>query len=495
MLKDNNLSTFFQDEIVNKKLNSPLGYIVLISCSILFVFILKLFGEVGGIVAFALLIGFPLLMICLVNTGFGYLLALFYAYFMFILEKIGINIPVGVLYDLIFYITFGGIVLKEVVLKKSDWTGLKSPVFISLYILSAYEILQILNPNAVSFYAWAYGMRGLITKFCVLLVGVYVIQSFQFVKVFTKFWLALALLAAIYSLKQEYLGLFDFEKAWVFAEEGRYNLIYIWGRFRKWSFLSDVNAFGLLMAFSSIFCFILTLGPYKTWIKVALIVGGILMFMGMTFSGTRTAYAMIPAGFSIYFLMTLNNPRTIVFGIVTSMAVALLLFGPFYGGNMNRLRSLINADEDASMNVRDMNRNRIQPYLQSHPIGGGLVTTGPSGREYSPGHYLAGFPPDSGYLETALETGWIGLIFEMMFLATVLIVGVRNFFRTKDPTIKNFYAAYLSSFFALTVANYAQNALGQKPIGLIVYTTFILMFKLRDMDKAKQSRNVSSLDI
>lgn len=495
MLLKNSLNTYFQKEIFRKKLNSPIGYTVLIAVSTIFVIILKVFGEVGGIVSFALLVGLPLMIICLINAKFGYLFALFYGYFMFLIQKMVETLPAGVIYDLIFYCAFGGILLRQVVIKKYDWDGLKTPIFISLYILSAYEILQVLNPNAVSFAAYAYGMRGLLTKFCVLIVGLYAISNFSFVKSFTKFWLALALLAAIYSLKQEYVGLYDFEKAWVFAEESRYNLIYIWGRFRKWSFLSDVNAFGLLMAFSSIFCLILTQGPYKTSVKVLLAISGILMLMGMTFSGTRTAYAMIPAGFSLYFLLTLNNLKTVVFGAVLSLAVVVLLFGPFYGGNMNRLRSLIDADEDASMNVRDANRNRIQPYLQSHPIGGGLVTTGPSGREYSPGHILAGFPPDSGYLETALETGWIGLILELIFLATVLIVGVRNFYRTKDPAIKNFYACYLCAFFALTVANYAQNALGQKPIGLIVYTTFILMFKLREMDKEieVQSHNVSSL--
>lgn len=492
MLKEHHSPSVFQKQLINKKLNSPLGYLILFIFSVVFVLILKIFGELGGIIAFVILIGLPLSIICVFNATFGYILALVFAFFMFTLSKVGIELPTGVVYDFIFFVTLGGIILKEIVYKKSDWSGLKTPIFITLFVLSAYEILQVLNPNAVSTYAYLYGMRGLATKFCILIVGLYVIQTFAFVKLFTKVWLALALLAALYSMKQEFLGFFDFERSWVMADEGRYRLIFIWGRFRKWSFLSDVNAFGLLMAFSSIFCFISVLGPYKKTIKVILFISGICMLMGMTFSGTRTAYAMVPAGFSLYILMTLKDIKTVVFTIVMALAFAVVLFGPFYGGNLNRIRSLIRMEEDPSMNVRDVNRDRIQPYLLSHPIGGGLVTTGAAGREYSPGHPLAGFPPDSGYLETALETGWIGLILEMIFLSTVLIVGLRNFFRTKDPTIKNFYAAYLCSFFALTVANYAQDSLGQKPIGLIVYTTFILMFKLKEMDNEIQNNNVSS---
>lgn len=479
--------SFIKNELIRKKLNSPLGYFLLVACSIFFVLVIKMFGETAGFVSLILLIGLPVTIACIVNTTFGYFLALTYAFFMFILYKFIPNIPFGVFYDFIFYILIFGILLKEVVYKKSDWSVLRHPIFIVLYIWSAYLVLQIFNPNAVSFSAYAYGMRGLATKFCVLLVAIQVVRTERFVKNFTKYWLALAVLAALYSLKQEYVGFFDFERAWVFADEGRYKLIYIWGRFRKWSFLSDVNAFGLLMAFTSIFSLILALGPYKTHIKILLVISAILTLMGMTFSGTRTAYAMVPAGLTLYFVMTMNNPKTIFFGIAGAAVIGLLLFGPFYGGNFNRLRSLVNADEDPSMNVRNMNRDRIQPYIQSHPMGGGLITTGPAGREYSPGHPLAGFPPDSGYLETALETGWIGLILEMSFLVTVLIIGVRNYFRTKDPVLKNLYCAYIASLFALTVANYAQSTLSQKPIGLIVYTSFILMFRLYEIDKRLQN--------
>lgn len=484
--------SFLKRELIQKRLNSPLGYFLLFVCSIFFVVVLKFFGETIGFVGLILILGIPLTIACMVNSQFGYVLALIYSYFLFVIYRLGPHIPYGVFYDFIFYIIIVGILLKELVYGKSDWSALKNPIFIILYIWSAYLVLQVLNPNAVSISAYAYGMRGLATKFCVLLVAVYTINTYKFAKNFTKLWLALAVIAALYGFKQEYLGFFDFERRWIFAEEGRFRLIYIWGRFRKWSFLSDVNAFGLLMAFTSIFCLILTLGPYKAYIKVVLIISAVLALMGMTFSGTRTAYAMVPAGLALYFIMTMNDPKTIVFGIIGAAAIGLLLFGPFYGGHFTRIKSLVNADEDPSMNVRNVNRDRVQPYIQSHPMGGGLMTTGTIGLEYSPGHPLAGFPPDSGYLATALETGWIGLLLEMAFLVTVLIVGVRNYFRTRDPTIRNLYCAYLSSLFALTVANYAQDALYQKPIGLIVFSSFILMFKLYEFDKKLQENSPSA---
>ena len=483
--------SFLRKELIRKKLNSPLGYFLLLACSMFFVVILKFFGDTMGFVSLILLIGIPLGIASLVNSQFGYGLALVYSYFLFLIYRLGPDIPYGVFYDFIFYVILFGILLKEVVYGKSDWSALRNPIFIILYIWSAYLVLQVFNPNAVSISAYAYGMRGLATKFCILLVAVYTVTTYKFVENFTKLWLILAVIAALYSFKQEYIGFFDFERRWIFAEEGRFRLIFIWGSFRKWSFLSDVNAFGLLMAFTSIFCLILALGPYKFYIKIILVLSAILTLMGMTFSGTRTAYAMIPVGLALYFIMTMNNPKTIIFGLIGIATIGLLLFGPFYGGHFTRIKSLVNADEDPSMNVRNQNRDRVQPYILSNPMGGGLMTVGTSGLEYSPGHPLAGFPPDSGYLATALETGWIGLILEMIFLATVLIVGVKNYYKSKDPTIKNLYCAYLSALFALTVANYAQDALYQKPIGLIVYTSFILMFRLYEIDKKLQDNATS----
>ena len=128
------------------------------------------------------------------------------------------------------------------------------------------------------------------------------------------------------------------------------------------------------------------------------------------------------------------------------------------------------------MNVRDINRAGVQSYIRNHPFGGGVFTTGAEGANNSVGHPMAGFPTDSGYLQTALEIGWIGLIIELLFYFMVLRSGVLNFYRSKDPTLKILYAAYISSFFALCIANYAQNfTMTQKPTIIIVFAIFTIM--------------------
>ena len=104
------------------------------------------------------------------------------------------------------------------------------------------------------------------------------------------------------------------------------------------------------------------------------------------------------------------------------------------------------------------------------------------GMRFSPNHRLAGFPPDSGMLKAALETGWIGLILDYSLYLLVMTLGIINYFRCRNPEIKNLYLVYLACFFAITIANYAQVAVGQRPVNLLIYATFALVTQLKRID-------------
>ena len=115
-------------------------------------------------------------------------------------------------------------------------------------------------------------------------------------------------------------------------------------------------------------------------------------------------------------------------------------------------------------------------------MGGGVYTSGTFGTVYAPQHPLAGFPPDSDYFETVLETGWIGLIIHLGLYAAVMIVGIRNYYSTVDRRIRIFYLAYLSAFFALTIAAFVKKAVDQFPLGFIVGAIYVLMPKMIKFD-------------
>ncbi|MBL7856242.1 MAG: O-antigen ligase family protein [Cyclobacteriaceae bacterium] len=306
------------------------------------------------------------------------------------------------------------------------------------------------------------------------------------VRFFTKFWLAIALLAALYGMHQEHVGFTSFEIRSASANGG---LKPIWGRIRKWSFLSDVSAFGLFMSYSATICFILSLGPFKIRDRIILVVSGILMYVSMTYSGTRTAFATLFLGLAFYVFLSLNNRKTLIFASLFAFVFVALVYGPFYGPTFSRMRSLFNYEEDASMGVRDGKRVRLQPYARENPFGGGLNTAGNVGLRYEPNHPMAGqFDPDSGYLRMALERGWIGLIINFTLYTLVLIYGIHNYHRSNDKEVKIYYAAYMAAYFALTIAHFTQDAMDQKPVVVVIMSSYAIFVRLIEIEKIKQKK-------
>lgn len=193
---------------------------------------------------------------------------------------------------------------------------------------------------------------------------------------------------------------------------------------------------------------------------------------------------MVAVGIAFYILMTLKSRKSLMVMALAGIGVLALLFGPFYGGTVKRLRSTFESGEDASMNVRDKKRVRLQAYVQTHPFGGGLNTTGSNGLKYSPGHPLAeGWDADSGYLLTALELGWVGLIIGMALFFAVVLKGINNYFSIRDPLIKTYNLAYIVPFFAMSVAHFTQDAMFQKPAYIVIIATYAAVLVLPTYDK------------
>ncbi|MEQ9413596.1 MAG: O-antigen ligase family protein, partial [Cyclobacteriaceae bacterium] len=442
-----------KDQSISLKFKQPLFLGGLIIISLLVAFGIAQLGIAFGVVFILLLLAIPLFLISLLNPQNGFLILTVYGYFLFLIGRLSpVDIPTGIGIEVVSSILFVGLLVKEFKVVGDRWRLFKNPVTYLLLVSETYNLVQGANPNSVSIAGWIVSLRGIVFTLILYFIVIKVFTDFNYVKRFTQLWLFLAVLAGLYGIYQEIFGYSDFEWRAIYANPKTFNLISVWSGIRKFSFLSDVAAFGLLMAFGGIFTTIMILGPYKPHIKVVLLICTLIMFAGMTYSGTRSATAMIPVGIVFYILLSLNNKVTIVFLGVSVIIFCAILFGPFYSPSIQRLKSTFSPSEDPSMQVRDRNRTAIQPYIYSHPIGGGVFTTNDIGHVYSPGHRLAGFQTDSGYLKTALEKGWIGLIIQLALYSVIMAIGISNYFKVRDPEIKIYYAAYMASFFALTVA-------------------------------------------
>jgi putative inorganic carbon (HCO3(-)) transporter len=457
-----------------------LAFILLI-VSLLVTYLMTTVNMMVGPIIVVLFIGVFLLVGIFMNYKFSIYACFFISVFMSFANRIYPSpIPIGVVLDALAAIAFIAIFFDK---QERDWTLLKGPITFLYVIIVIYQLLQVFNPNAVSFTGWLVALRGN-TSFLLYLIFFHMFFSFEQVKKFTILWISLATVVALYGIFQEVFGLTEFEKQWVYSSEGRVQLLLIWGHLRKFSLLSDPSAFGLFTGFSGLGCLILAVGPYKPLYRIVLGILAALMFISMSFSGTRTAIVMVAFGVAFYIMVTIRNKTTIALAAFAIFGGAILLFGPFYGSTANRIRSTFNMEEDASMGVRDRKRIRLQTYVQSHPFGGGLNTTGTNGVKYSPGHPLAeGWDPDSGYLLTALELGWIGLIIGLAFFYAVVTKGINNYFSINDPLLKNITLAYIVPFMALSVAHFAQDAVFQKPVYLVVTATYALMLRMPSYEK------------
>jgi hypothetical protein len=402
--------------------------------------------------------------------------------FIFYIDRIAdLNFPLGTLYDALVGLIFFALFVNNK--QKKDWTLFKNPVTITFVIIIIYQLLQLFNPYSGAPIAWLVSLRGNIS-FLIYVVCFQMFSSFKEVKRFTKVWFILGTMVGLYALYQEYVGLTDFEWTWMYENPDRIHLYYIWGKMRKFSFLSDPSSFGIFMAASALACIPFMMGPFTVLKRVGFGLLMIMMLVAMSYSGTRTAMAMVIVGIVFFIIMTMHKRETLIGSVVMVFVSLVMLFGPFYGGTMTRLRSTLNPSEDASMAVRDVKRIRMQEYVKTHPIGGGLYTVGNNGQKYAPGHPLAGpWDPDSGYLLIALETGWIGLlIFQALFFFTMLR-GIQAYFSMEDPVMKCYLLAYITSFLALSVAHFTQDAMFTKPINVLVFATYALVIRIPSFEK------------
>jgi len=438
-------------------------------------------GFAGGVIGTAVVVA------CMVDTAAGLFINVVYSFVAFYLSRLLFRdeFPVGTASDILIFSTLLGLILRKVTLKETWNSFASSAAVICFLVYLGFGILQLFNPNSHSFTAWYISIRKLTGTYVILFVAYEVFKDPTAIRRYLAliFWCCLGL--GLYGCIQQWHGLFNFEIEWVMSDDLRYGLMYIGGEFRKFSLLSDPMAFGLLMAACGLFFFILSMAltGRKRWIMR---LGTIPMFLGMAYSGTRTANIMVVAGAAFFILLTLERKGTRVFAGAAAAVLLLLLYLPFYSNNtLNRFRSSFQGSQDESYKVREMNRHYIQPYIWTHPIGGGLCTTGSHGMELNPGHYLAGFPCDNGYLEKVLETGWIGLGLLCVLYFLILRTGIQAYFKGRTPYEKILAAACTCGIFSFYVATYSQTALGQISDIVIYYPFIAILLRLNEPGGAK----------
>ena len=397
----------FRRAFLIEKLNNPIGYILLFLVSAGLAVGVGIGGMKFGILAIVIMVAVPALYALVVYPIVGMTIFLVMAYFLLYILKLGVNFPLGTAMDGMEALFILGLLIQQ--RKKKDWSMFKGPITTMVLIWIGYNLLEFANPVAESRAAWVYTVRSVAVIMIMYFVFLYNVRTIEVVRFLLKLWLALALIAALYAFKQQYIGFTSFEQAYLDSDPEVAELLFIGGVWRKFSIFSDPVVFAYTMVVSSLLCV----------------------------------------------------------GILT---------GPI---------SAFKPSDDASFNLRKRNQKRIQPYIQTHPMGGGLGATGVWGLKFAPNSYLAHFPPDSGYVRVAVENGWIGLLLLCLFIFIALRTGINNYYLIKDPELKSYCLGFILVIFAFNIGNYPQEALVQYPSNVNFYMTIALIGVVMRLDKQK----------
>lgn len=483
--KQNFLIRWLYRVVIEEKLLNLPGILFLTSIAVMVALGIAGFGTMFIAGVLGILIGLPVLYAIVCIPSFGILFLLVMSYFIFGVIRLGFDFPVGTLMDGIQVLLLIGLLVKPEK-NKNEWRMQKDPVSIWIWVWIGYNILELVNPVAISSLAWLYTIRSVAFVMVMYFVFRQRIRSVAFVRLLLNCWLFLSLLAALYAFKQEYIGFSAAEEAYLHSDPGALDLLFIDGHWRKFSFLSDPVAFSYNMVISSILAVCMMGATKKILRKIMLLALAILFLCAMSFSGTRGAYVLVPCALLFYTVLNFNK-WVFAGSLIVGMGLAVLIFMPTSNPSLYRFQSAFKPSQDASYLLRQINQNKIKPFIMTHPLGGGLGATGVWGQRFAPGSFLADFPPDSGFVRVGVELGWMGLFLFCTLLFVMLRAGIINFFRIRDPELKSYCLAMVLIIFVLNVGNYPQEALVQFPTSIYFYLVAALAGVTWQLDKERKT--------
>lgn len=458
--------------------NNLKSYILLLITSLIIAFLIVQFGFIIPLILLSGAILSILIFKVIDDIKWGFYLLLTLNFFSVGLTRY-VDLPLGLLIDFILLFIFIVFFLKN--FKDISWKPLANPIFISVVLWMGINIFEIVNPEAHSFEAWFYAMRGVALYFLLaLLIGYLCLRHNPDFKWFISLWFIFSIVGTFWGIKQLYIGLDAGEKAWLNVP-GNLSTHLLFGKLRVFSFYSDAGQFGASQAHAAIVAGILALYEKSKKRKLFYLITSLICLYGMLISGTRGAFAIPVVGFFTY-LFLIRNFKIIIAGSSVMAIIFFVLKFTFIGqGNyqIQRLRSSLNPN-DASFQVRIENQKKLALYLNNHPLGGGVGSGGYWGQRFSPNTFLANLALDSWYVRIAAEYGYIGLLLYLGLLLYILLIAFKKIKSEMDPLIKNQLIAIFCGLTGVLVASYTNQVFGQMPTGILIYLSIVFLTQMEN---------------
>ena len=391
-----------------------------------------------------------------------------------------LNAPMGLAVDGLLVLTWVSVIVPAT--RRIDWATLNRPVVWASALWMGYVTLQLVNPEARSELAWAYAMRG-VALYMMLTVPLVLLLAHRRrdLDVFLTIWFLLSILGTLNGLRQKVIGVDPFEQRWL--DQGAAVQHVLFGKLRVFSFYSDAGQSGAAQAHAAVAAGIMALGSGLTWKRrLFYSVTAGMGVVGLFISGTRGAVA-VPFLGGITYLVLSKNWRAILGGVlVMGLGYALLMHTSLGSSvyEIQRVRAALQRGADTpSMQVRLENQQRLARHMNADPVrftvGGGIGSVGSWGRRFTPGTFLADFPPDSWYVRIWAEAGTLGLVLHVGSWMVLMGVAAVRIWRLRDPTLRQTMIGLHAGIMGILLASYGNQVLGQMPTGFIVYASLAFL--------------------
>ncbi|MFN8342323.1 MAG: O-antigen ligase family protein [Cyclobacteriaceae bacterium] len=473
------LVRFFQGE---RTVPSWIPWVSWVLIALLIARLVSQAGLILPVAVVALVVAVPVVTTILWIPEVGLYLVLLLAFFISVPNRLLEGVPMGISLDVLIVGTMLGILYRSAWHRK--WTAFYTPLTLAIVLWAGMNVLEFANPSAASRAAWFYVIRPAVEYMMMFFVAYIALDTPAKLFRFIFALLGLSVFSALWGIKQATSGYFDWEFNYVFSHD-LVHLVFNYGRWRAIGSIGSPSQFGIIMAFISMFSIALWTAMRGFWTKLFLAASAVLTLLAMVYSGTRTAYIVVPIFYFVWVVLSRNRKLyySVIFAVGLMGVVAVM---PTNNYHIQRIQSVFKGSEDASYQTRARNRKMIMPWIAVHPIGGGLGSTGVWGQRFSPGTFLANFPPDSGLVRVAVELGWIGLIFFLNVYYTVMVRGSLLYWKMQNPRYKAIVAGMIAGIEPLLVAEWGQEVVGVFPMSLLFWMFVAVLFRAVAFDRLEQ---------
>lgn len=454
-------------------------------------FLLSLYSLVtSGIQGMAMVAAIPFV-ILYVYIAFSYKMFTFWVLFlinyfvMFLAKENMMPLPASLPNELLELVL---IAIAIIDLRESHFDNLANLMLFALLGWCAFCVIEVFNDTCdlgINVGAWFSGVRLMAFQllYASIVFSLYITTPQRLYQLLFV-WAFCSLFAIFWCWKQINIGWTQAEFHWLYVQDhARQHIVN--GIIRYFGTFTDAANFGIHMAAVSVVFYIIAITNKIIKYKIFFGIVALLCTWAMFQSGTRTAIFCMIAGFMVFIVLSKSIKIIVPVSLLFGLFIGMLVFTNIGQGNsqIRRMRSAFNP-EDASANVRDINKKAISKYMKDAPWGIGIGMFQEDIPAWNKFKKVSQIPPDSEYVFIWVRTGKIGVTW-FVICNLIMLMGACCivFFRIKNRSLRGIGAAYCSAFVAMHLGGYANQILMQFPNIVIFYGGLTIVYLMPKLEK------------